>query len=495
MQRKTLIYAGTAAAVFLLSFFILIDGCSPRKGELVKTAVIKDNEYDPAKWGAVFPVEYESWLKTREPRPKGKSFYKRGWDTDKIVWDKLSEFPFMALLFNGWGFGIEYNEPRGHYYMMIDQAEIDQSRTKAGGACITCKSPYMGKLLKEQGKALFRMPYKEAVGLIPKEHQNLGVSCIDCHDNKTMDLKVSRWTVHEGFRELGKTDFTRQEMRTAVCAQCHVTYFIPKDEKMQSTNVVFPWKGSAWGRITIENIIKVLKSDPANREWTQKVTGFKMAFLRHPEFEFFTNGSVHFRAGLACADCHMPYKRVGGFKISDHNIMSPLKNDLFACGNCHPQSIDRLKDRIKAIQDRTVSLLIRSGYQTAVAAKLFEIANTHKARGKIINMALYEKAKEYYEEAFYRGVFMGAENSIGFHNPTEAGRILGDAIAFASKAESLLRQSMSAAGINLPDGINLELGRYLSNRGGKPLNFRNTHEFRDPFNTQEKFTPPGTKGI
>ena len=461
MNKKYIIYAGAAVAVLLMSFFIMSDGCAPKKGEQLLTNRIRDNEFDPEKWGEVFPLEYESWLKTRDPRPKGKSIYKRGWDTDKIVWDKLSEYPFMALLFNGWGFGIEYNEPRGHHYMMIDQAEIDQSRTKAGGACLTCKTPYIGKLLKEQGKVLFRMPYMEAVGLIPKDHQDLGASCIDCHDNKTMGLKVSRWTVHEGFRELEKTEFTRQEMRTAVCAQCHVTYVIPKDEKMQSTNVFFPWKGSSWGNITIENIIKVLKSNPANLEWTQRVTGFKMGFIRHPEFELYSNGSVHYKAGLACADCHMPYRRVGSFKISDHNLMSPLKDDLYACGNCHPQSNERLRERIKAIQDRTVSLLMRAGYQSAITAKLFELANAHRARGGVINNALYDRAKDYYEEAFYRGLFVGAENSTGFHNPSETGRILGDAIAFSSRAEALLRQALTGAGVAVPENIPLEMLRYF----------------------------------
>jgi len=301
----------------------------------------------------------------------------------------------------------------------------------------------------------------EAVGLIPKDHQDLGASCIDCHDNKTMGLKVSRWTVHEGFRELEKTEFTRQEMRTAVCAQCHVTYVIPKDEKMQSTNVFFPWKGSSWGNITIENIIKVLKSNPANLEWTQRVTGFKMGFIRHPEFELYSNGSVHYKAGLACADCHMPYRRVGSFKISDHNLMSPLKDDLYACGNCHPQSNERLRERIKAIQDRTVSLLMRAGYQSAITAKLFELANAHRARGGVINNALYDRAKDYYEEAFYRGLFVGAENSTGFHNPSETGRILGDAIAFSSRAEALLRQALTGAGVAVPENIPLEMLRYF----------------------------------
>ena len=64
----------------------------------------------------------------------------------------------MALLFNGWGFGVEYNEPRGHHYMLIDQLEIDPSRLKAGGVCLTCKTPYAPKLKKEMGAELLQRP-------------------------------------------------------------------------------------------------------------------------------------------------------------------------------------------------------------------------------------------------------------------------------------------------------------------------------------------------
>ncbi len=47
----------------------------------------------------------------------GLSKYKRGFD-DGLTYDKLSEYPFMPVLFNGWDFGVEYNEPRGHWWMM-----------------------------------------------------------------------------------------------------------------------------------------------------------------------------------------------------------------------------------------------------------------------------------------------------------------------------------------------------------------------------------------
>ena len=109
--------------------------CSPPKPEPVKTGTIADGDFDPANWGKLYPLEYDSWLKTKDPKPP-KSKYKKGYDTDLVIYDKLSEFPYMALLFNGWGFGVEYNEPRGHYYMLIDQLEVDPSRLKAGGACV-----------------------------------------------------------------------------------------------------------------------------------------------------------------------------------------------------------------------------------------------------------------------------------------------------------------------------------------------------------------------
>lgn len=493
--KKILAAAAFLIMAGLIGIGFLIYILTPPKAEPVKTNIIKPGDYEPKMWGVDYPHEYDTWQKTKEPRPAGKSKYKKGFDTDNITYDKLSEFPYMALLFNGWGFGIEYNEPRGHHYMLIDQSEIDQTRVKAGGACLTCKSPYMNELVKKYKSDIFKMPYMEAVSKIPEYHRTLGAACIDCHDNTTLEPKVTKWTLKEGLAAIGHENPTRQELRTLVCAQCHVTYVIPKDGEMKSTNVVFPWKNGKFGDISIENIIKFIKSDPANLEWKQSVTGFKLGFIRHPEFELFSKGSVHFKAQAACADCHMPYKRVGASKISDHNIMSPLKDDLRACLQCHTETPEWLKERVIAIQDRTMSLTSRAGYATAKAAKLFEMANKSAETGKTVETALYQKAKDFYEEAFYRTTFLGAENSLGFHNPQEAMRIAGDAVAFAGKAESLLRQGLEKAGVTVPSEINLELSKYLSERGTKKLNFKSEQEFNDPYGLESIFTPPQSKGV
>jgi nitrite reductase (cytochrome c-552) len=478
------------AAAVLAAWLLVPLGCAPEKKELVKTVVIPDNEIDPDLWGKAYPEEFESWKRTVQPEPAGKSKYKRGYDADHITLDKLAEYPYMALLFNGWGFGVEYNEPKGHANMVRDQVEIDASRVKAGGVCLSCKTPYAPGFVKQMGVDYFKMPYKDVLAKIPEKNRELGVACIDCHNNKDMTLKISRdFSLGKALESMGvdASKLTRQEMRTAVCAQCHVTYNIPKDKDMNSVGLYFPWQNSKWGAISIEDIIKRILSDETVKEWKQSVTGFKMGYIRHPEFELFSFNSVHWKAGVACADCHMPYTKAGLHKISDHRVMSPLKNDMRACIQCHSETPEWLKQQVVAIQDRTASIQLRAGYATATAAKLFETANKAKESGKQIDEEFYKKAKDFYDQAFYRSLFIGAENSVGFHNPTEALRVLGDSIAFAERSQAYLRQALTKAGVDVPLKVDLEMAKYLEGRGAKKLKGDPSVEIKDPSGLQDMF--------
>ena len=286
MKRKLFAVLMTSALTVAM-----VSSCAPPEAEKVKISEIPDGSIDPAIWGKNYPAEYETWKATAEPTPAGKSKYKKGNDGGK-TYDKLSEYPFNALLFNGWGFGVEYNEPRGHIHMMKDQDEVDPTRVKAGGSCLSCKTPYAPQLAEKHGFDYFSKPYGEVKNLIPEEHRQLGVSCIDCHDNKDMSLKVSRgFTLGKALQALGtdQTKLTNQDKRTLVCAQCHVTYMVQKTDDMKSKDVLLPWEGSTMGNIPIENIIKKIRSDKSYGEWTQTVTGFKMAFIRHPEFEMYSS--------------------------------------------------------------------------------------------------------------------------------------------------------------------------------------------------------------
>jgi nitrite reductase (cytochrome c-552) len=473
----------------LIAAFALA-GCEPQKVTPVKTVTIPDGEIDPTIWGKAYPEQYELWKKTAEPVATRRSKYKIGMDGGSVSVDKLSMFPYMALLFNGWGFGVEYNEPRGHAFMVRDQLEIDASRIGAGGVCLSCKSPYSVQLQKQMGVDYYKQPFKEVLGKIPEKNRELGVACIDCHDNKDMTLKISRgFTLLEAYKSMGvdPAKLTRNEMRSAVCAQCHVTYNIPKDKDNKSVGLYFPWQNSKFGAISIEDIIQQIRKDETVREWKQSVTGYKMAFIRHPEYEFWTNGSTHFKAGASCADCHMPYTVAGVHKVSDHRVMSPVQADMKACKQCHAESPEWLRDRVFSIQDRTVSIMIRAGYQTATVAKLLETTHKAQAEGKAIDQQLYDKAKEFYEEAFYRVLFIGAENSVGFHNPPEGLRVLGDSVAFGTRAEAYLRQALTKAGVDVPIKVDLEIMKYADERGTKKLKFDPTLEVKDPYGLQGKF--------
>jgi nitrite reductase (cytochrome c-552) len=487
-QLMTLMLAAPLA-LFLLA------GCGPSEPQPIKAGLVKEGVYDPDEWGKVYPLEYESWLKTKDPKPSGKSRYRRGSDEGKTVYDKLSEFPYAALLYHGWGFGVEYNEPRGHYYALHELTVVDQSRTKPGGVCLACKSPYHKAFVEKQGLKYLKMKFADALKMIPAKNRELGPSCIDCHKSDTMGLVTNKPHIQRALISLGKKELTRQEARIMVCAQCHVTYYVPRDKDMKvAGDIAQPWTGSSWGDISIENIIKDLLTDFKRIEWIQKVTGFGMPFIRHPEFEMFSRDSVHWKAGVACADCHMPYRRTGAYKISDHDVTSPLKAELRSCSPCHTESAAWLKGQVFAIQDRTISLLSRAGYGVAVTAKLFERVHASKDAVLARDRALYDKAKNFYLQAFLRLIFVSAENSSGFHNPSEAARILGDSIAFSLKSEALLRQALTRAGIEVPENINLELAKYLNNRGEKKLNFKRDQEFKDPFDIQKYFTPDQSKG-
>lgn len=479
MQLK---YARRCIVLVMVAATAIWSGCSPKRVEPLKTVAIEDGTIDPAEWGKVYPLQYKLWKQTGEPTPAGKSKYKKGNDVGGRV-DKLDEYPFLALLYNGWGMGIEYTEPRGHQHMIQDQLNVDPGRYKAGGSCLTCKTPYAPILEKQMGKAYFSTPYKEVLAKLPKDLQTQGVACIDCHDSRGMALKISRgFTLGKALQKIGvdEAKLTTQEKRTLVCAQCHVSYMITKDKEMHSTDVVFPWKDSKVGNISIENIITQIKNSPANAEWTQSVTGFKLGFIRHPEYELFSNNSPHWVNGVSCADCHMPTVTADGKKISDHRIMSPLKNDLIACAACHAEKPQELRDKIFAIQDETMIVYLKAGYATATDAKLFEMANKVEASGKKIDKNLYAQAREQYEQALYRVIFIGAENSTGFHNPKETMRVLNDSLKYAASADAQLRKLLAQAGEKVPEKIDLELSKYTNNRGAKKIMFKPEHEIKSP---------------
>ena len=219
---------------------------------------------------------------------------------------------------------------------------------------------------------------------------------------------------------------TRQEMRSFVCGQCHVEYYFKGTEK----RLVYPWhKG-----LKADDILAYYEEN-GHKDWVHAESGASALKVQHPEFELWNQG-IHARSGVACADCHMPYKRVGAHKISDHHVRSPLLNINHACQTCHKWPEAELKARVETIQDRTFSL--RNMAMDALIDLIKDI-KAAKAAGKP-ETAIIQAQNAQRKAQFYLD-FIEAENSMGFHAPQEAARILANSLDHSRKGQVSLRDT------------------------------------------------------
>jgi nitrite reductase (cytochrome c-552) len=214
-----------------------------------------------------------------------------------------------------------------------------------------------------------------------------------------------------------------------VCGQCHVEYYCgPK------TTLFYPWNNGL--KVEQEEAYyNSYKFPDGHRfyDWKHARTGAEILKAQHPDFEMWSQG-IHARSGVSCADCHMPYKREGAIKISDHQVRSPLLDISRACQTCHRFPEAELKARVEAIQDRTKALLDRA--EDAVVNLITDIEAAKKAG---LDEARLQPILELQRKAQWRVDWVNAENSMGFHAPQEAARILGEAIDFGRQGQVALR--------------------------------------------------------
>ncbi len=410
-------------AAITVAVLLLLMSIFERKQEAKSThfmvTQVEDLEPDPSLWGQNFPRHYEALVKTMKTAELAKySAYGRYGGSESF--SKLEEHPAYKRLFAGYGFGVDYNEDRGHARALEDMLASKRVGEKTAGTCLTCKSSQVPSIMKELGaEKFYSTPLKELVAKFSLRHS---ISCADCHDAKTMELTITRPALKEAMsaRGIELAEATRQDMRTYVCAQCHVEYYF----KGAGNYLTFPWSSG----LAIDEI-ESYYDELGFRDWEHKETRTQMVKIQHPEFELWSTG-FHSRAGVACADCHMPFTREGAVKISDHWVRTPLANLTNACGTCHSLSEEELRQRVLDIQDRTFGLLKR--VETAILSAQDAIV---QAANEGATDPSLKDARSLHRRAAIRWDFVSAENSMGFHSPQEAARILGDAIDYARQAE------------------------------------------------------------
>lgn len=494
--------AGVTAAVVAVQLNIhtrKIQALTP----VFRLTEVDEDTVDPQEWGKNFPRQLDGYLRTSTPT---RTKYGGGAGAEgDVPPQKASKDPWLTRMFAGYLFAVDYRDRRGHAFMLVDQETTRRNVPgKQSGNCLHCHASVMPlyRLLGREGvpggtraeqekkgmETAAAMEYwdahdrlKETVGACP-------VSCVDCHDPKTNELRVTRPAFIDAIKQykahLGTSDFepnrdaTRQEMRSYVCAQCHVEYFCGKGAAL-----FYPWANGLRVEEIESHYDAMIINGKRFKDWVHAETGAEVLKAQHPEFEVWSQG-IQARSGVACADCHMPYKREGAMKISEHWVRSPLLMINLSCQTCHHFPEEELREQVEAIQDRHYALLRRAGqalvdmldafaairapYDERNRAQAEAEAEEHLAQDEGFASASAEEQEkrlqqeigarltamwseigsskpdlkeiaELQRKAQWRLDFAAAENSMGFHAPQELARILAESIDYARQAEQKAR--------------------------------------------------------
>ncbi|MBS1518626.1 MAG: ammonia-forming cytochrome c nitrite reductase [Bacteroidetes bacterium] len=423
------LYLSTIVIVFLLG--LLGSSIIERRSEanLILQKVKPLAEWEPRNevWGENYPREFESYILTLDT-----SFASKHGGGKKI--DMLERYPDMVILWAGYAFSRDYNQGRGHYYAIKDLRNTLRTDVPQPSTCYSCKSTDVPRVMDIMGAGEFyKKPFKELGGEIAN-----AIGCQDCHDPKSMNLRITRPALVEAFNRQGKdiTKSTHQEMRSLVCAQCHVEYYFKGKEEKYLT---FPWDDG----LTVEDMERYYDS-VKHVDFVHAISKTPILKAQHPDYEIFKMG-IHSERGLACADCHMPYKTSGGVKFTDHHIQSPLNNISNSCQVCHRESE---ADLTKNVYDRQDKILELSKIATHSLVKAHIEAKTAWDNG-----ASEEQMKpilDLIRQSQWRWDFVSASHGGSFHAPLECARILGNSIGRSEQARVLLAELLSMLNVKLP---------------------------------------------
>ncbi|MFZ4621474.1 MAG: ammonia-forming cytochrome c nitrite reductase subunit c552 [Bacteroidota bacterium] len=411
------LFGATVAVVFLFGLF----GASimeRRQEAYLQYQMVKPiADWEPRNevWGENYPREYETYKSTAE------STYLSKYGGNKKR-DLLEEDPLNVVLWAGYAFSRDYNQARGHYYAIKDIRNTLRTGIPQPATCWSCKSPDVPRIMAKMGPAQFYKSHWDSLG-----HEIVNnIGCQDCHDPKTMNLRITRPALAEAWQRQGKdiNNATRQEMRSLVCAQCHVEYYFKgKTEKY----LTFPWdKGFSADQM------EAYYDSVGHVDFVHKLSKAPILKAQHPDYELYRTG-IHAERGVSCADCHMPYKNEGGVKFTNHKIGSPLENISQSCQVCHRESEQTLTKNVNDRQDKIAEL--KKLAETAIVSAHVEAAAAYTAGADSVELV---PALTLIRHAQWRWDWVSAANAVGFHSPLEAARVLGTSIQKAEEARRFI---------------------------------------------------------
>ena len=439
-----LLFLASIIIVFILG--LLASSIIERRSEaaFAFTPQVRYDDYEPRNevWGKNFPMEYQSYKKTSD------TLFRSKYNGSATI-DMLEIDPRLVVLWAGYGFSKDYKQGRGHSYAITDVrnslrtgAPMEGEKSPMPNTCWTCKSPDVPRLMEEMGPADFYKGTWEEKG-----HEIVNsIGCADCHDANTMELQITRPALKEAFERMGRDieSASHQEMRSLVCAQCHVEYYFNKKVVEGVPYLTLPWDNGFSAEAMEEYYDEIEFSD-----WTHKLSKAPMLKAQHPGYEIYSTG-VHAARGVSCADCHMPFMSEGGQKFTDHHVQSPLNNVANSCQVCHREETDQLirdvferQDRIIGNRDQLEELLVRCHVEAKLAWELGASEN---------QMALILQDIRH---AQWRWDYAAASHGGSFHSPVETSRVIATGINTAQegriKLSRLLFELGHTAEVPYPD--------------------------------------------
>lgn len=387
MKRKICI-------IMVITLLLLIfAGCQKSDETIVDDGKIMRIE----DWKDKHSVVYQSYLANSEME---KTTYG---GSEQI--DYLEEYPNLKIFYEGYGFSKEYLRARGHVYALEDV--INTARPKVGASCLTCKSADFTEALAKGGVKVNKIDFQQFVDDNP---QMSTISCYDCHRNTPGEVNLTRAHLTKALENVEE----EEKLGNLACAQCHVEYYMDTDTK----EVILPWKNG----FDTDGILEYY-DDINFKDWDHPSTGTEMLKAQHPEFETF-NGSVHYRLGLSCADCHMP--EIEDEDIKTHHWTSPLLLEEGlnqTCITCHggdtSDIITKVEDIQKAVYNKT----------NEVSDKLADFVNrlAKAVEDGDVEAADLEQLRDIHRKAQFKWDFVFVENGEGFHNSDKAHKNLDEA--------------------------------------------------------------------
>ncbi|WP_429159464.1 ammonia-forming cytochrome c nitrite reductase subunit c552 [Desulfitispora alkaliphila] len=441
-----------------MAFVFVGCGTTPDTSTPVYDTGLDADEVRNSEFGKVFPLHYASYLNNNDDTQMteygGSVPHDKHDGINPLPQGYKYAQPYLKNLWLGYPFSYEYKRARGHTYALEDIFHIDRidNYSESAGlpsSCYNCKSNKVPGLLEDYGDEFWSQEFNDFRELHDIEDHAIG--CNLCHDAETMELVITSEPLDEALQRLDIDwrEASKNEMRSYVCAQCHVEYYFQSGDVGVAAKVTFPWD-EGFGP---EDMYKYKSEgseekgfEGAFADWVHPVSDTPMLKVQHPEFETWIDGP-HGAAGVSCADCHMPYIRVDGKKkISSHQWTSPLKTIEQSCRTCHAdKDAQYLKDRVVYTQEKTWEQLLIAQEISVKAHEAIRLASEFEGEKRANYDELMEEARELTRKGQWFWDYVSAENSVGFHNPQKALDTLAKSQQFSQKAVDLAKKATNYA--------------------------------------------------